>query len=116
MALSNLLNSPTDGNSLDVWTFHNADSHAAIISAILAVKGIQLTQYLLDPVDEDDMNNWLLRHQQSHTDFTSVLGIGSNDLSSVDWKNDSERDAWIGLHFREHYDAYAALGYVNAAG
>lgn len=105
MALASLLNAPSTPTEQLKWSFSNADAHSRIVTAIRSQIGTVLTPFVLDPIPEFDRQNWLRRHQQAHTDFTAVLGIDGSDLSEVNWQDQEEREAWVQLHFEEHFQA-----------
>lgn len=111
MPLFDLLNPPMGGGrNLNEWAYAHAMDHLEIIQAIQKKKGMALTQYLLDPLNEHDLNHWLNRHQQSHDDFNSVMGINGVDLEAVDFGDEKERESWTLLNFMEHRAVRQALG------
>jgi hypothetical protein len=110
MTLPSLLNPFENERDMARWAFHNKDSHLAIVGALQSQKSLTLNTYVIDPMSEVDMQNWLRRHQNYHNDMVDALGISGSDLSSVDWKDKNQRDAWIRLHFVEHYQAHILLG------
>lgn len=63
---------------------------------------LALTVYILDPIPDFDLQNWLRRHQQSHNDVNSALGVQGTDLTDVDFEKQDEREAWAELHAAEH--------------
>lgn len=106
--LASLLNVPRTPQEWSLWSFANKDAINTIQAAILDQKGITLTAYPLDPID--NIEEFLERNQQSHADIMSVLGIQSSDLESVNLKEPRELQAWVYLCHRELYDAAAQLG------
>lgn len=110
MPLFDLLNPPMGSSEkLNEWSFTHAQDHLEIVQAIQRQRGVNLTQYLLDPLNEHDLNHWLNRHQQAHDDFNSVLNISGVDLQSVDFTDESEKESWTLLNFMEHRSARIAL-------
>ena len=107
-----LLNIPRSEGDWRIWSFNHRDQHDLIRQAILVKYNINLNAYPLDPIpeSEDGLLQWLAWNQQSHDDFTGVLNLQSSDLESVDFKNASQTEAWIFLHYEEHFSAAAALG------
>lgn len=89
---------------------HHAQDHLEIIQAINKQKNISLIFYQIDPYNPNDRQGWELRHQQMHDDFNSALDLSSSDLSSIDDQDDSEREEYAALHFREHQNARLTLG------
>lgn len=109
MSLVNLLNVPRTPSELNQWSWENKSSHLRIIQAIQQQKGITLQQYLLDPINENDIPTFLEREQQQHNDMNQALGLQGSDLDSVDWKDEKQREAWFWQDYQEHLDAESAL-------
>lgn len=109
MSLANLLNTPRTPSDFEEFFFSNRLQIDAIQKAILQQKNVNLTQYVLYPVSQDDFKGFLEANQQSHEDFNSVLGLQSSDLESVDLKDEKQLTAWTYLNYQELYSASAAL-------
>lgn len=110
MSIAGLYQIPRTQQEIDQWVFDNAADHATIINAISAQKGKLLASYVLDPLPQVDMPNWLWRHQTAHADFDGVLRIGGNDFSSLDFNDPVALEYLIKLHVSEHLAAHTALG------
>lgn len=104
--------SPT-GGGLEEWAWHNFQHHEALIQAVLKVKNIKLTAYRIWPFPKDMNSDWLEQHQQAHDDLDAALGLNGSDLSSVDYKDKRQLDAWLYQHFVSHQSAASALGLPN---
>lgn len=91
------------------WSWHNYQHHQAIDTAMEQVRGIKPASYRLWPVDEHNFQDWLEQHQQSHSLFTQVLGISGQDLSELDLKDKTKREAWMFQHFIQHQAAAQTL-------
>lgn len=106
-----LLNIPQSQADWHIWSFNHRDQHDLIRQAIQAKYNINLQAYQLDPIPEhqDGITEWLENNQQSHDDMNGVVGLQSSDLESVDFNNQSQKEAWIFLHYNEHYSVAAAL-------
>lgn len=105
-----LYNTPVSDNDWNTWSLSHSASHKKIIQAILAQKGIALSQYQLDPIPFNSFEDFLNNNQQAHNDMTGTLGISGADLQDVDIANESQKRAWIFLHAQEHRDVELALG------
>lgn len=95
------------------FLFQHAADHQEILQAVQSQKQTQLVVRVLYPLDLNDkkaVEDWLEEHQQSHTDFDSILGIPGNDLTGVDFKNKNQLRAWIWLNASEHQNARQLLG------
>jgi hypothetical protein len=102
-----LLNFSLD--NLDFFIFNNKDQHDRIASAILKQKNIQLSDFPIYPVKEENLKSFFLSHQQMHDDVNSVLGLPGGDLSEIDFKDDRKVEYWKAQHFLEHYQWTQAL-------
>jgi hypothetical protein len=94
-----------------VWSFHHTLSHRAIIDAIFVRDQRYLTEYILDPIptDAEVIKAWLQNNQLAHADFNAVLGTQSADLTSVDFNDRKQLEAWIYLHYQSHLGAETVL-------
>lgn len=110
--LATLYNIFQDKIGLNQFAFANADLHVRQNQAIAVKYGVNLPDYILDPIslENSGSENWLQLHQDIHTRTNSVLGIAGNDLSEVDFKNPDQLAAWIWLHAQEHVQASNKLG------
>lgn len=108
--LASLQNVPKSSTDWSIWSFHHRLSHQAIRQAIMAQKGVNLSEYLLDPIDFTDIGGFLQRNQQSHVEMDGALGFQSEDLQTVDLKDEEQKIAWIDSHWQEHSTAEQALG------
>lgn len=111
MSLATLFTAPVVEENINVWAFSNQDNHRLITDAIRDLLGISLEVRQLDPMPQDDnLQFWLQKHQQTHNDFTSVLGIEGADLTVLNLENEREVSAWTFLHANEHRLATLILG------
>jgi hypothetical protein len=108
--LAVLLEDPRNPGDWNRWSFDHRDSHDRIRQAIMRVDGVQLTDYPVDPIDGDHIADFLQYNSQLHADMNGVLGLQSVDLLSVNFQDNNQREAWINLHYQEHFDAEQALG------
>lgn len=105
-----LLEDPKTAESRSRWSFAHRDHHQIIRQAIQAKLGTVLPDYQLDPIPENDFPGWLNRNDSTHEDMNSALGLQSVNLLDVDFNDDKQRQAWVYLHYQEHFAAAAALG------
>lgn len=110
MSLANIFESPRLEELEDVWAFSNNDNHRQIVAAIKDQTGLTLQDRPLDPMPRENLEFWLQTHQQSHNDFTSILGIEGADLTDLDFKDEKAVRAWTFLHASEHRLAGIILG------
>jgi hypothetical protein len=103
--LANLNITPVTPQDWAIWGFAHRDHHNLIRDAIQAQYGINLQTYDLDPVPFDDQNglfNWLERNQLAHNDMDTTLNLQGSNLTSVDFTNAEQAQAWVYLHLMEH--------------
>jgi hypothetical protein len=106
--ISTLLNVPTTPGEWTIFSFAHAQVHQAIRNALNA-NGIPTGNYVLDPINTDAIAEWLEAVQQTHTEMNSALGLQSNDLTGVDFRDSRQAEAWIYLNWQEDNAAMAAL-------
>jgi hypothetical protein len=109
MPLVNLLNVPKTDQDWAVWGFSHKDSHAKIRQAIQKQKALNLTEYVLDPINPQDVQIFLDNNAQTHKDMNAALGTQGSDLQDADLSTEEGLESWIEIHYQEHYDAETAL-------
>ena len=72
--------------------------------------GVNLTDYLVDPINPDNIKQFLQNNASLHTDMNGVLKSQSSDLLDVDLTKPGELDSWINLNYQEHENAEQLLG------
>ena len=105
-----LLNSPRTTAEWAIFSFAHKQSHLAIAAAVSSRDGTVLAEYLLDPIPQEDLPNWLARNQEAHNDMNGAIGAQSSDLLDTDLSDEQQKEAWFYLHFLEHQTAEQKLG------
>lgn len=103
--IANLVNVPATEAERSRWAFSHMAHHRDIILAIYNLILVALPEYILDPIDVNDVGQWEYQHQQMHDNQNQLLGISGQDLTGVDWKNERLLAAWIQLNYNEHLQA-----------
>ena len=103
MALPDLNNIPHTNEDWLVWAWHHRDSHARIRAGIRKSYGVSLEDYQVEPINPNDMTDFLQNNASLHADMNSVLQLQSTDLLDANLQNQRELEAWIKLHALEHY-------------
>lgn len=114
--LAELLNIPNSPEEQTRWSFAHQDQHIKIINAIFNKYGRNLPTYILDPMpgfDSKSIGTWAYTHQQAHSSFDAVLNLGGSDFTGVDFTKQDQVASWLRLHFNDHYEAQASLGYSD---
>lgn len=100
-----LLETPQTKTDWDRWSLAHKFDHDIIRQAILAQGGPNLTQYQLDPIALDQPLQFLENNQASHTDMNAAIGAQGSDLQDVDLTDQRQLQAWVNLHYLEHFTA-----------
>ena len=108
--LAALLNVPKTEEQWLQFSYDHRNSHDKIRAAILKKYGINLTDYLVDPINPDNFKQFLQNNAALHTDMNSVLRAQSSNLLDVDTSNPQQLDSWINLNYEEHQNAEQLLG------
>ena len=69
-----------------------------------------LDQFMLNPVDPNDLGLWLYQHQTMHDQANAALGTKGYNLLDLDWKDESQFAMWLRLNGDEHQRISGALG------
>lgn len=101
--IAGLFNVPNNDDERDVFFFTNQAHHRDVIRVIYQKLNIALPEFLLDPVNINDMGQWLDEHQQSHNEINAILGVSGFNLDDVDFKDKGTLTSWGSLHANEHY-------------
>lgn len=110
MSLAQILYPSPTPQGIVEWSFHHLAHHQAILDGISSVFGIKTKLYRIWPMDTQNLNDWAYQHQQQHNDFNATLGLGGQDLTVLDYKNQRQMDAFYFSHFSEHQAAAQKLG------
>jgi hypothetical protein len=110
MSLAQLLYPPSIQSGWAEWVFANLQHHQAIIDAARQTGKANLILYQIYPFNSQDPEGWLLQHQSQHDDMNQVYGVNGSDLSTLDFQNKRDVDAWLQLHFYEHQDVASRTG------
>lgn len=109
MALPGLLALLDTPASISSWSFQHARDHDEIDEG-LAAKGFSSPPVPLDPMPVlSQADQWLLRHQQKHTEMNAALQLSGSDLTKFDLTKHDQLLAFAGENFSEHTDAHDAL-------
>lgn len=110
MSLAMILFPPPTENGIHEWSLSHYLHHLAIISAVKQTKGINLPTYPIWPISLTNIDIWLENHQLLHNEMNAVFHNEGNDLSSLNWSDSKQREAFYYLNFQEHRSAAADSG------
>ena len=108
--LAALQNIPRTGEEWNRWSYDHRDSHNRIRAAIQLRYGLSLVDYQIDPIDPSNTTLFLQNNASLHGDMNGALGLQSADLEDVNMGDPRELEAWIRLHYLEHFYAEQKLG------
>ena len=99
-----------DKDGLGEMLFENGVQHQ-VFYEILADQGIAIQKYPLTDAETDNLDDWLLIHNQEHESLATQLGLDNPfQLLDRDWNVDDAFYDWIGVHQTIHQQIAAALG------
>lgn len=104
-AVANLYNVPGNDQERATWSYSHMAHHRDINRVIYQLIGLALPEYLLDPIDPNNLGPWDDLHQAMHDQMDQVLGISGFNLLGVDWNNQELLASWIFLNATEHKQA-----------
>lgn len=108
--IASIANIPSGPEQLAWWAWGHMAHHRDINRRILEITTIALPEFVLDPINPEDMGTWIDQHQQMHNNMNRILGLSGNDLLNVDWQDQAQLSSWIWLNFTEHLAASQSLG------
>jgi len=108
--LAALLNVPQTEEQWQQFSYDHRNSHDKIRAAILKKYGVNLTDYLVDPINLNDLKQFLQNNATLHTDMNAILKSQSADLLDVKLDDPQQVSAWINLNYQEHQNAEQLLG------
>lgn len=99
-----------DNEGLQVFLLENALQHDRFKKAFIA-KGITPPSFNLFDIDIDNIDDWMLPHQNEHQFFSSALGL-SNPIGLLDmnWNNEEQFYDFMNDHYYVHVAVATALG------
>jgi hypothetical protein len=110
LSLAQILTVPPGPHGWEEWTFWHYTHHQAIISAAAQVKNVSLTLYNIWPFSPGNPEGWLLQHSYQHDDMNALYGVNGADLSTLDFTNAKEVEAWLWLQYQEHQSVAKLCG------
>jgi hypothetical protein len=108
--IASLFNVPSTDEERAQWAFAHMAHHRDINLRIYTLVKVALPEYVLDPIDPNNVGTWEYQHQLMHDNQNQILGIDGQDLTGLDWKNENELAAWVQLNSSEHLQASDILG------
>ena len=110
MPLPNIYYPPPGKEGWQTFWFNVFIDHQDIQQAVNKQLGVNDPIYPILPWVEENANNLLELHQEFHNDMNGALGLASQDLSTIDFKDPASVQSWCYNHYQEHAAAHSALG------
>lgn len=114
MALAAFQDQPKTPEEFATWSFAHAAHHLDIIRGIEAtLPNTFLNMYIIDPLnplDQEQLKNWLFKHQQLHFDMNNTFGIASSNLIELNYTDPGAFNTWMTQNFTEHQLLSQILG------
>jgi len=120
MALSEIVQTPLTPDEVRRWSFAHMANHRDIVRRVYETSTpvppattpppTSLTIFPLDPLDPDNLDQWLYQHSIMHIQMDAVLGIDGYNLLDLDWRDPEQLREWISFNSDEHVIASRLLG------
>jgi hypothetical protein len=111
MSLPYIYSRPQSEDDWASWAFNHAVNHYDWILGVQRTKGITgLQQFLLSPIDPENMGLWLYNHQIAHDQVNAALGMQGFNLLELDWRDTDQFALWLRLNGDEHQRVSTLLG------
>jgi hypothetical protein len=98
-----------DIDSLGQFLFENALQHQ-VFRETLAKQGKVIPAYNLMDANSDNLDDWLLSHQDEHQALANLLRLDNpENMLDVDWNVEDDFYDWIASHLYIHEQIASAL-------
>ena len=98
-----------DKDSLGVFLFENGIQHQRFRD-IFHAEGIQVPAYPITDAATENLDDWLLAHQDEHQSFANLLQLDNPfNMLDVDWNVEDDFYDWVASHYYIHEQIAAAL-------
>jgi hypothetical protein len=92
------------------FSFSHMAQHRDYIRVIFQRYGVSLPEYVLDPIDPQNMGNWANHHQQMHDQINAILGIPGYNLLIMDFNDKEALETWSDQNQDLHSRTSSILG------
>ena len=102
-----------DVDSLSDFLFENGVQHHLFREYFLDA-GISVPAYPITDANPENLDDWLLAHQDEHQAFASILNLNNPfNMLDVDFTNEDDFYDWIASHLYIHEQIVAVLGITS---
>ena len=100
-----------DTEGFNRFLFENDLQHRLFKDTLASNFNIVIPSYPLDNIDPQDVDAWLLDHQQEHNAMNAVLGLDNPiNLLDTDWRKEGDFYDWLNNHYLLHEQIIDRLG------
>ena len=100
-----------DNEGFNRFLFENSQQHLLFRDVFAKTYNIVIPAYPLDNIDPQDVDTWLLDHQQEHQAFATYLGLDNPiNLLDTDWRKEGDFYDWLNNHYLLHEQIIQRLG------
>lgn len=92
------------------FSFSHMAQHRDYIRVIFQRYGVSLPEYVLDPIDPQNIGAWPYHHQQMHDQINAILGIPGYNLLGMDFNDKGALETWSALNQDLHSRTSTILG------
>lgn len=92
------------------FSFSHMAQHRDYIRVIFQMFGVSLPEYVLDPIDPQNMGAWAYHHSLMHNQINAILKIPGYNLQEIDFSDREGLQAWIDLNQDMHTRTSSILG------
>ena len=108
--LAALMNVPKTDAQWQQFSYDHRSSHDKIRAAIKKKFGVDLPDYQIEPINSDNIQQFLQNNASLHTDMNGILNSQSADLLDVDITKPDQLSSWVNLNYQEHENVEQLLG------
>lgn len=99
-----------DEEGLQVFLFENSLQHQ-LFKNTFVMQGLKTPSYNLFDLQIENIDDWMLPHQDEHQFFSSALGLQNPiNLLDMNWNDEGQFYDWVADHYFIHASIAAALG------
>ncbi len=92
------------------FSFPHAAQHRDYNRVIFQRFGVSLNEFVLDPLDPQNLGAWVDHHATMHDQINAILNIPGYNLREVDFNDRESLQTWSDLHQDVHTRTSRILG------
>jgi hypothetical protein len=92
------------------FSFSHMAQHRDYIRVIFQRYGVSLPEYVLDPIDPQNVDAWAYHHQMMHDQINAILKISGYNLLTMDFNDRQALEIWNDQNQDLHTRTSSILG------